>query len=139
MACIATGRPTHLLVRAAGPVGPGDRRASIVCSNAACASSAAMRRIVSAGDAGLAATRVGRIFVVEEALGDQLEDRHARAAVGSVNAPTSAGRDVRRAAASASVAGRLVEGERLALGVAREQPVVGGARRRRITSHGALV
>ena len=49
----------------------------ICCSKAACASSAAMRRMVSAATAGRLRDRARAYSSAEKALGDQLESRHA--------------------------------------------------------------
>ncbi len=65
-------------------------------SKATSASSAAMRRIVAGGDAAALGDRVGRVWRVEIALGEQVKDGHARVRPsGSVNSPTQRGRDAR--------------------------------------------
>ena len=115
-----------LLVAAAGGVGPGNVERDLLLERG-------VRQF--AGDApdrlgrdrGRGGDRVRAVFVGQKALGDQREARPRAAAIGQLERADQRRRDV-GARRIGERAGGLVEGERLAVGVAREQAVVGRAR-----------
>ena len=134
----ATGRPIICSWRRPAQSVQG-WSSTIACSKAAWASSAAMRRIVGGGDAGLRGHRVGRVVPVEIALGEQLEDRHAR---GGRRAASTLPDERRRDVGSHAPARRVLRvGPRPA--ARRRRRARTGRHRRRpgasITSQGALV
>ena len=80
IACIDTGRP--LIVSCRRPAQSVHATgSSIACSKATCASSAAIAADGVGGDAAAFGDRIGRIALLEIALGDELEDRNAAAAI----------------------------------------------------------
>ena len=103
-------------------------RSSIACSKATCGDlggDAADR--VGRDAAASAATASGAYSRVEIALGDQLEHRHGAAAVGQRRLADERG-PRRRSASRSRASPSRSEHQRLAVLVAREQPVIGGAR-----------
>ena len=127
IACIATGPADHGLVPAAGPESVQGWSSTIGWSKATSAISAAMRRMVAAGMPQRSATASGAYSAVEVALGQQLEDRLRACGhpAGCSRRPSPAERP---AAAGVHRAARAVPGQRRAVLVAREQPVIGAAR-----------
>ena len=78
------------------------------------------------GDPAAFADRVGRVLRVEVAFGDEVERRHRGAAIGQRDLADDRRRHVDAVRVGGGVGG-AVEAQRLAVGIAREQAVVGAA------------
>ena len=126
IACMETGRPTILScsrpAQSTQPTG-----ISIAWSNAASASSAAMRRMVAAGMPHCSRHLLRRVALVEIARRHQLEHRTRLAPIAERDLADQARRDVRRQRV-VNGAG-LVGAQRVAAVVAHEQAVARGPRR----------
>ena len=121
------GATDELVVLAAGPVRPFDiERDRLVESDVRQLGRDAADLV--GVDPALRGDRVRAVATVHVALGDELESRNRLAAVGERDFADDGRRDVSALGARQRL-GRLVEAERIAVGVAREQAVVGRARR----------
>ena len=115
-----------LVVPAPGPVGPGDVEFDRLLEGDCRRVSAAMRRMASALDAAASRRPPPGCSARRVALGEELEDRHRPARRrASVELADDGGRDLRRAGARRGALSLRVPGQRIAVGVAREQPVIG--------------
>ncbi len=135
MACIETGRPIIFSCRRPAQSVQG-MSSTTSCSKATSASSRGDPPDRVGGDARFGRNRVGRIVLVEEASGQQLEDRVAPATVWPMsNVPDNAG-VMSGACARRALPWILSKAERLALAVAGEQAVVAPSRDPRSPARG---
>ena len=126
MACMPTGRPIILSWRR--PVQSVHGMSSTTSSlKAACASSAAMRRMLAAATPVSFSTFSGAYSADEEPLRQQLEHRHRLAAVGEREGARQRRAAVGAVSASTSLPDACRSASGLPVGIAREQAVVGGA------------